>query len=66
MRAQDGRWFTVRVLPYRTIDDRIEGVVITFSDVSRLNEAENRLQYEKDYAEASSRRSAILWLCLRQ
>jgi len=32
--AKDGRWFTVRIMPYRTLDDRIDGVVITFSDIS--------------------------------
>ena len=32
--AQDGRWFTVRIMPYRTLDDRIDGVVITFSDIT--------------------------------
>src|ERR1019366_10219191 len=26
--ARDGRWFTVRIMPYRTLDDRIDGVVI--------------------------------------
>jgi two-component system, chemotaxis family, CheB/CheR fusion protein len=30
--ASDGRWFGVRILPYRTLDNRIDGVVITFSD----------------------------------
>jgi len=34
IRAQDGRWFTVRIMPYRTLDDRIDGVVITFSDIT--------------------------------
>ena len=51
VQAQDGRWFTIRVLPYRTLDDRIEGVVITFSNVTRLMEAERELQHQKDYAE---------------
>lgn len=40
----DGRWFLRRVLPYRTADNRIEGVVITFSDVTNLKEATRRLQ----------------------
>jgi chemotaxis methyl-accepting protein methylase len=30
----DGRWFSVRIMPYRTIDNRIDGVVITFVDVT--------------------------------
>ena len=32
--TRDGRWFTVRIMPYRTLDDRIDGVVITFTDIS--------------------------------
>ena len=32
--TNDGRWFTVRILPYRTMDDRIDGLVITFSNIS--------------------------------
>ena len=32
--ASDGRWFTVRIMPYRTLDDRIDGVVITFADIT--------------------------------
>ena len=51
VRGRDGRWYTVRILPYRTLDDRIDGVVVTFSDVSRLKETENHLRYEKTYAE---------------
>ena len=52
VRTRSGRWFTMRVLPYRTLDDRIDGVVVTFSDVSRLKEAQERLAYEKTYAES--------------
>ena len=32
--ATDGRWFNVRIMPYRTQENRIDGLVITFSDVS--------------------------------
>ena len=32
--ASDGRWFSVRLMPYRTLDDRIDGAVITFADIS--------------------------------
>jgi len=32
--AKDGRWFAVRTMPYRTQDNRIDGVVITFADIS--------------------------------
>jgi len=32
--TRDGRWFLVRILPYRTRDNRIDGAVITFVDIS--------------------------------
>ena len=34
VQADDGRWYIRRITPYRTQDDRIEGVVITFVDVA--------------------------------
>jgi two-component system CheB/CheR fusion protein len=40
VQTHDGRWHTMRILPYRTLDDRIDGVVITFSDVTRLKRVE--------------------------
>ena len=41
VRGNDGRWYARRVLPYRTADDRIEGVVITFVDISDRKRAED-------------------------
>jgi two-component system CheB/CheR fusion protein len=32
--AQGKRWFSVRTMPYRTRDNRIDGVVITFADIT--------------------------------
>jgi two-component system CheB/CheR fusion protein len=42
--AHDGRWFTVRITPYRTLDDRIDGVVITFSDITTAKTLEAKLR----------------------
>jgi two-component system CheB/CheR fusion protein len=33
--TKDGRWFNVRIMPYRTHDDRIDGLVITFTDITK-------------------------------
>ncbi|NEV64950.1 chemotaxis protein CheB [Thiorhodococcus minor] len=41
--ARDGRWITRQVLPYRTESARIEGVVVTFTDVTELRSAYQRL-----------------------
>jgi len=42
--AADGRWFTVRIMPYRTLDDRIDGVVITFIDITAAKTIEAKLR----------------------
>jgi chemotaxis methyl-accepting protein methylase/PAS domain-containing protein len=42
--ARDRRWFTVRIMPYRTLDDRIDGVVITFVDITVAKTLEARLR----------------------
>lgn len=42
--TRDGRWFNVRIMPYRTQDNRIDGVVITFVDVSQAKLQEDALK----------------------
>jgi len=41
--ARDGRWFLVRIMPYRTLDDRIDGLVITFINMSDHKRLEEKL-----------------------
>ncbi len=41
--AKDGRWFSTRIMPYRTFDDKIDGLVITFIDISDLRQVEVKL-----------------------
>jgi two-component system CheB/CheR fusion protein len=45
--ARDGRWFLTRIMPYRTLENRIDGVVITFSDITEAKRLEARLRQEK-------------------
>ncbi|MGH6648251.1 CheR family methyltransferase [Aquabacterium sp.] len=42
--SNDGRWYMVRLLPYRTNEDRIDGAVLTFIDITSRREAEERLR----------------------
>ena len=42
--TNDGRWFSIRIMPYRTFDDRIDGLVITFINISDLKVMEVSLQ----------------------
>ena len=39
-----GTWYTMRILPYRTQDNVIEGAVITFSDITERKRAENEVK----------------------
>jgi len=41
--THDQRWFTVRIMPYRTHDDHIDGLVITFIDISEAKKLESEL-----------------------
>jgi two-component system CheB/CheR fusion protein len=41
--TKDGRWFAIRIMPYRTYDDRIDGLVITFIDISEMKLVEEKL-----------------------
>ena len=34
VQTADGKWYTMRILPYRTLDNVIEGAVISFVDVT--------------------------------
>ena len=39
VRTEDGRWYIRRIMPYRTLDNRIDGVVITFVDITERKQA---------------------------
>ncbi|XYJ11826.1 CheR family methyltransferase [Telluria sp. B2] len=42
VRSNDGRYYIVRLLPYRTNEDRIEGAVMTFFDITARRQAEEQ------------------------
>jgi len=42
--TRDNRWFTVRIMPYRTQENRIDGVVITFADITVAKNLETALR----------------------
>ncbi len=42
--TRDGRWFTLRIMPYQTMDERIDGVVITFADITTAKSLEAKLR----------------------
>jgi two-component system, chemotaxis family, CheB/CheR fusion protein len=42
--SRGGHWYDMRLRPYRTVDDKIDGVVITFVDVSERHQVEQALR----------------------
>ncbi len=42
--TRDRRWFLVRIMPYRTLENRIDGVVITFSNITAAKRLEAHLR----------------------
>jgi len=42
--SRSGRWYDMRLRPYRTVDDKIDGVVITFVDISERHQVEQALR----------------------
>lgn len=40
----DGRWFSVRIMPYRTQSNMIQGTVLTFVNITVAKELESRLR----------------------
>jgi len=50
VRGRRGAWFLMRMRPYRTMKDRIDGVVVTFIDITRRrDEEEARRKAEERY-----------------
>jgi two-component system CheB/CheR fusion protein len=45
VRSDSGRWYLHRTLPYRTRDNHIEGVVLTFVDISARKAAEHSVAH---------------------
>lgn len=52
----DGRWFSVRIMPYRTMEDVIGGVVITFANISETKKLEAELREEIEKLKKEDRR----------
>ncbi|MBP0588540.1 PAS domain-containing protein [Paraburkholderia sp. LEh10] len=44
LKSSDGRWYLARFVPYRTTEDRIDGAVLSFIDITGRRQAEDRLR----------------------
>jgi two-component system CheB/CheR fusion protein len=50
--AESGAWYNRRILPYRTQDDRVDGVVITFADISEMKAADREIRAARAYSDS--------------
>jgi two-component system CheB/CheR fusion protein len=48
VKTRAGMWYAMRILPYRTIDNVIEGAVISFSDITIQKKMQDELQKAND------------------
>lgn len=53
VQTRDGHWYLMRILPYRTVENVIEGAVLTFVDIAAQKRAEE--QFRKLSAELEQR-----------
>jgi PAS domain S-box-containing protein len=48
-----GFWYSVRILPYKTTDKRIDGAVLVFVDIDKLKRSEQGIKLARDFAQAT-------------
>ncbi len=52
VQSKTGDWYLLRIRPYRTVDNVIEGAVITFVDITQGKQVEEALREARDFAES--------------
>jgi two-component system CheB/CheR fusion protein len=50
VQTTDGNWFIMRILPYRTAKNTIDGLVLTFLDITKNKQAEQVVQASRTFA----------------
>ena len=51
IQTKDGQWRLMRIMPYRTYENLIDGLVMTFVDIDRLKRAQRSEKETRAYAE---------------
>jgi two-component system, chemotaxis family, CheB/CheR fusion protein len=52
VQTQTGYWYTLRIRPYRTTENRIDGVVLVLLDIDALKRSAATVEAARNYAEA--------------
>jgi len=56
-----GRWFLTRIIPYRTEDNAVDGIIITFIDISQLKQSQMEVQTINFRLEQAMRMGELAW-----
>jgi two-component system CheB/CheR fusion protein len=65
VRDREGRWYALRVRPYMTLDNKVDGAVMVLVDISDLKRSESEVKAARNYAEATIRTAPYPLLVLR-
>ncbi len=49
---RDGRWYSLHVRPYLTVDNKVDGAVFVLVDISAIKESQQAVAHARDFAEA--------------
>ncbi len=52
VKDKDGRWYSVRIRPYRTVDNKIDGAVISMIDIDAIKKSRDEAKSAFDYNQA--------------
>ncbi len=52
IQTEAGYWYNLRIRPYRTTDNQIDGVTLVFLDIDALKRQTDELESSRNYAEA--------------
>ncbi len=64
VQIQAGAWYAMRILPYRTLDNVIEGAVLTFMDITEMQKAQATLrESESRFRQLAASLPQLVWTC---
>lgn len=55
VRDKEGRWYSLRVRPYMTLDNKVDGAVLVLVNIDENKRSEAKADAARDYAEATIR-----------
>src|SRR5262249_37167463 len=63
VRDRDGRWYALRVHPYRTADNRIDGAVVVLIDIDQVKRTQEALrESEQRFARFMQHLPGLAWI----